>query len=320
MSDVTIFSGNVILFSKLLSERVQGMMNKKNRVCVVGSINMDVVTTTRKMPKQGETVLGKDFRTYPGGKGANQAVAASRLGSDVTLIGAVGDDVFGHDLLTHLSEEGIRTEGITVIPNVPTGVANIILTNNDNRIIVAPGANHHVTPEVVKQHRKLIEQSDVVLLQLEIPLETIAYTVDLAYELGNDIILNPAPFQTLPEHILRKVTYLTPNETEAEAMGLTKLDIDIKHKIVMTLGERGVHFMKDDMMIPAFSVPVVDTTGAGDTFNGAFAHQLANKQPIEQIIRRANAASALSVTKMGAQGGMPTALEVEQFLTMYPKS
>ncbi|HEY4600250.1 MAG TPA: ribokinase [Cerasibacillus sp.] len=296
------------------------MVEKKNRVCVVGSINMDVVMTTKKMPAQGETVLGEQFATYPGGKGANQAVAAARLGSEVTMIGAVGDDVFGHDLINHLKKEGIHSEGVMVIQNEPTGVANIILSNNDNRIIVAPGANHQLTPDVVKQHRQLIEQSDVVLLQLEIPLETIAYTVDLAHACGIDVILNPAPFQALPGELLHKVTYVTPNETEAEAMHVHKLDVQLQHKIVMTLGEQGVHIIKNDELIPAFTVPVVDTTGAGDTFNGAFANQLARSQPLDCAVRMANAASALSVTKMGAQGGMPTAYDVEQFLTTYSKS
>lgn len=295
------------------------MVKKKNRVCVVGSINMDVVMTTKKMPIQGETVLGEQFATYPGGKGANQAVASARLGSDVTMIGAVGDDVFGHDLINHLKREGIHSEGIMIIQDVPTGVANIIVSNNDNRIIVAPGANYHITPAVVKQHQQLIEQSDVVLLQLEIPLETVVYTVNLAHEYGVDIILNPAPYQSIPEEILHKVTYLTPNETEAEAMRVQKMDNQLQQKMVITLGKQGVHIIKNDELIPAFNVPVVDTTGAGDTFNGAFANQLAQSQPLDQAVRMANAASALSITKKGAQGGMPTASEVEQFLKTYLK-
>ena len=159
---------------------------------------MDLTVQTSIMPKQGETVLGDHFATYPGGKGANQAVAAARLGADVRLLGAIGDDDFGANLLSHLREEGINTASVSIQENVSTGTATIILSNQDNRIIVAPGANRMVTPDYIKEHLHVIKESDIILTQLEIPVDTITYLASLSEELKVPMILNPAPYQPLP--------------------------------------------------------------------------------------------------------------------------
>ncbi|WP_163971160.1 ribokinase [Oceanobacillus halotolerans] len=291
-------------------------MTKQATVCVIGSINMDLTITTTKMPKQGETVLGGDFATYPGGKGANQAVAAARLGANVHMIGAVGQDEFGTSLLNHLKTEGIHVDGIVSSNEASTGVANIILSEQDNRIIVASGANKTVSPELVDQYQELIKQSDMVLLQLEIPIETVLHTVELASSYGVPVIVNPAPYQELPDALLKGATYVTPNEIEAQAMQEHSGIQSILDKQIITKGEHGVDYIDggQQFTIPSFQVEVRDTTGAGDTFNGALARSLGEGASLKEAIYKANAAAAISVTKVGAQGGMPTKEEVEKFI------
>ncbi|WP_373893659.1 ribokinase [Virgibacillus sp. CBA3643] len=291
-------------------------MKKESTVCVVGSINMDLTIATSKMPQKGETILGGPFATYPGGKGANQAVAAARVGASVNMIGAVGDDAFGSTLLGHLKNEGINVEGITMTDEAATGIANIILSENDNRIIVALGANNLVLPELVDKHRQLIKDSNVVLMQLEIPMETVLRTLKIAGEYGIPVVLNPAPYQSLPDELLMESAFFTPNEIEAEAMKQAPLFDSIRKKLIVTKGNEGVAFYDDgaDQFVPGFSVDVNDTTGAGDTFNGAFVASLGRGLPIDEAVQFANAAAALSVTKVGAQGGMPTKREVEAFI------
>lgn len=287
------------------------------RVCVVGSINMDMVTTTRKIPMQGETVMGENFKTYPGGKGANQAVAAAKLGADVTMIGAVGDDASGKSLMSHFELAKVGRDGIQVIPNVSTGVATIILSDNDNRIIVAPGANNEVTPELVKRASDQLLNSDIIILQFEIPMETIEFTVDFASKHGIPVIINPAPYADMSKEILNKVTYLTPNDVELAAMKQATSIDPIKNKLIVTRGDQGVQFIGvsgDLENVPSYNVEVKDTTGAGDTFNGALATELARTNHLERSIKFANAAAALSIQRLGAQGGMPTRAEVEQFI------
>src|SRR5699024_3282135 len=173
-------------------------MNNQPRVCVVGSINMDLVTTTKKMPEQGETILGENFATYPGGKGANQAIAAARLGADVYMIGAVGDDDFGKTLRTHFEEEGVFLDGMEAFEDLSTGIATIILSENDNRIIVAAGANNKVTPDFIESKLEIILNSDIILLQFEIPMEKVEYVVRVADEHDIPVIVNPATFRTVP--------------------------------------------------------------------------------------------------------------------------
>lgn len=288
----------------------------KSKVCVIGSINMDLTVETDKVPAKGETVLGKNFAEYPGGKGANQAVAAARLGADVHMIGAVGADTFGETLLSHLQREKVNISGIEKLEGTSSGIANIIVSDNDNRIIVAPGANAFVTPQVVEKYMQLIIDSDVIVMQLEIPIETVVYALNIAAKYNIPAIVNPAPFQQLPEVIYEKSAYLTPNEIELK--GIEK-DVDItsiKEKLIITRGDEGVEYFSGDTKrkVRALSVEVKDTTGAGDTFNGALAMKIAGGAPLEEAILFANAAAAISVTKVGAQGGMPDRKEVENFL------
>lgn len=291
-------------------------MGKRTTVCIVGSINMDLTIMTEKVPMQGETVLGNSFATYPGGKGANQAVAAARLGADVNMIGAVGNDPFGRELLEHLKTEEINIEGIMPDSENPTGIANIILSEDDNRIIVASGANMDVDAVLVDKHLQLIKQSDVVLLQLEIPMETVVYTLEVAREYDVPVIVNPAPYQDFPQGVLTGFAYVTPNEIEAEAMKADPLYDSMHQKIIMTQGDKGVQYVENgaEQFLLGYSVSVKDTTGAGDTFNGAFAAEIGAGASVTEAVKFANAAAALSVTKVGAQGGMPTRQEVEQFI------
>ncbi len=291
-------------------------MDNKPVVTVVGSINMDLTITTMTMPLQGETVLGNDFAIYPGGRGANQAVAASRLGADVNMIGAIGEDTFGTTLMKQLRTEGINVNGIRIDSKKPTGIANIILSEDDNRIIVAPGANKHVNTELVDKQREIIAHSDVLLLQLEIPMETVIHTLKIASEYNVPVIVNPAPYQYLPEILLTSIAYLTPNEIEVTAMKDNPLFKSIQEKLIITQGENGVAFYDngEKQFLPSYQVEVKDTTGAGDTFNGALAMEIGVGTSIQKAVEFANAAATLSVTKVGAQGGMPTRQEVEQFI------
>lgn len=288
----------------------------KSKVCVIGSINMDLTVETDKVPAKGETVLGKNFAENPGGKGANQAVAAARLGADVHMIGAVGADTFGETLLSHLQREKVNISGIEKLEGTSTGIANIIVSDNDNRIIVAPGANAFVTPQVVEKYKQWIIDSDVIVMQLEIPIETVIYALNIAAENNIPAIVNPAPFQQLPEVIYEKSAYLTPNEIELKGMEKDVEITSIKEKLIITRGDEGVEYFSGDTKrkVPAFSVEVKDTTGAGDTFNGALAMKIAGGAPLEEAILFANAAAAISVTKVGAQGGMPDRKEAENLL------
>ncbi|MFS0671812.1 ribokinase [Ornithinibacillus sp. 179-J 7C1 HS] len=291
-------------------------MQKKIHITVVGSINMDLTVTTDRMPDKGETVLGKEFATYPGGKGANQAVAAQRLGALVHLIGAVGDDRFGNALLANIRAEGIDTTGVEVKEEIATGTATIILSEQDNRIIVAPGANSYVTPDLIAKHESIIQNSDVVILQLEIPLVTIQLVTRLANEYHVPVIINPAPYHALPEEVYESATFLTPNEGEAEEMAKHISFDEIRGKLIITKGSTGTVYFEEEneKLVPAYEVTVKDTTGAGDTFNGALAVQVGLGATREEAIRFANAAAGLSVTEIGAQKGMPTREQVLEFM------
>lgn len=297
------------------------------KITVIGSINMDLVTSTNKIPKVGETVLGHSFHTIPGGKGANQAVAAARLGADVTMIGAVGDDSFGQPLLDHLTNQGINTKSIMKVNGTSTGIASIIVSEADNSIIVVPGANNHITPELIEKHEDKIINSNILLLQLEIPLESVIRAVELAKKHGIRTILNPAPIQKLPKELLEMVDYLTPNEHEqallfASVDGTEQELENIKEKCIVTKGAKGVMIYNncEKIEIPSIQVEAVDTTGAGDSFNGALATALCEGLDIEEACRFANVVGAISVTKLGAQTGMPTKKEVEEFLHIHKSS
>lgn len=287
-------------------------------ITVIGSINVDMVTTTALVPEQGQTVAGKDFQIKPGGKGANQAVAAARLGADVNMIGKVGQDAHGEEMLRVLTEENVTASMVEAAPGVSTGTANIIVSNQDNRIIVVPGANHEVTPAYVERFTEEILKSDLVLVQFEIPLETVRYILDLCSKHKIPVVVNPAPAAELPDEYWRKATYITPNETEAAQL-FSKPDAELRQKLIITKGEHGVIYYENDRekQLPAYTVQPVDTTGAGDTFNGAFCVALSEGKSVEAAIDFANAAAALSIQKFGAQAGMPTHNEVLQFIEKY---
>ncbi|MGM0876471.1 MAG: ribokinase [Bacillota bacterium] len=293
---------------------------KKPKITVIGSINMDLVTKTNTIPKVGETVKGEHFFTIPGGKGANQAVAAARLGAEVTLVGCLGDDAFGGELKQHLKDQGVFVDNLLTVPSISTGVASITLSDGDNSIIVIPGANHFLTPEVVKYHENLIAKSDVVLLQLEIPLESVIEAVELAKKHEVPVILNPAPIQKLPKTIVLQADYITPNEHEQEML-LSTFSVEelsqVKEKCIVTKGSKGVMlYQNGEQLIPSYKVSAVDTTGAGDAFNGALAVSLSKGASLKEACQFANAVAAISVTKLGAQSGMPTLKEVEKFISL----
>lgn len=293
----------------------------KPKILVIGSINMDLVTQTNTLPKVGETVMGEHFFTVPGGKGANQAVAASKLGAEVTLLGCVGDDAFGNELKQHLQNQGVHINDIQTISDTSSGVASITLSEGDNSIIVVPGANLKLTPTLVHQHEQLIAHADILLLQLEIPLESVVKATELAQQHKVPVILNPAPMQKLPESLILQATYITPNEHELKSL-LSNTNLspeeteDLKAKCIVTKGSKGIQLYQDgeEQMISGYQVEAVDSTGAGDTFNGALAVSLSNGRRLLEASQFANAAAALSVTKLGAQSGMPTKEEVEAFL------
>ncbi len=301
-------------------------------IVVVGSINMDLVSRVQHLPAPGETVTGIDFQTHPGGKGANQAVAAGRLGCPVQLIGRVGDDQFGEELRQHLGEAGVDTSAVHHVPG-SSGVATILVSSaGENSIVVTPGANAALTPSELDRHLDLLGGASLVLTQLEIPLPTIVRLAELCQQVGAPLMLDPAPAIPLPEGLLASCTWITPNETEAafyiqpqppsppamlrafRSLGATG--------VILKLGARGVYLGTPDgqeIAQPAFPVEPVDTTAAGDAFNGAFAAALLlrGESPAASA-RFASAAAAISVTRHGAQPSMPSMEEVERFLEQYP--
>ncbi|MCP9758727.1 ribokinase [Aquitalea sp. S1-19] len=291
------------------------------KLVVVGSINMDLVALAPRFPAPGETLSGERFATFPGGKGANQAVAASRLGAEVVMVGCVGSDLFGRDLVAGLNKEGVDTRHVHTIEGVASGVACITVSGAENNIIVIAGANHALTPEHVAAAEAEIAAADVVLTQLEVPLAVVAATAALAKKHGVPLILNPAPAVHLPPALLDEVSYLTPNEHELSIVmdaGSTPFPDMLERlpgKVVMTKGEHGAyHVAADGSFVhqPGFTVSAVDTTGAGDTFNAALATYL--PLGLKPAMRMACAAAALSVTRLGAQGGMPQQDELDAFL------
>lgn len=307
-------------------KQVNSMSAEQIKIVVVGSINMDMVTRSDRFPKKGETITGIDFSQLPGGKGANQAVACARLGAQVTMVGAVGSDHTGQALVEHLKQEQIDTTYIQVCPEVTTGMAQITVSEDDNHIIIVPGANHALTKEHIHAAEAQIKQADLMIVQLEVPLDIVQYAASLATEHGVKIILNPAPAQPLPQSLLKHIDYITPNETElveltgeAEAQkGMNELISKSGGTVIVTLGSEGACFMQasEDGLtkVVGQKAKVVDTTGAGDTFNGALAVALAKESDLKKAVDFANHAAALSVTKFGAQSGMPTYQEVVQRL------
>lgn len=291
---------------------------KQPIITVIGSINMDMVTSTKVFPQQGETVLGESFATIPGGKGANQAVAAARLGANVRMIGRVGDDPSGSALKQELKKNGIVCDSVEPVTDSSSGIATILLSEQDNRIIVTPGANKHVTPAYVDMFHKEILASDLVLLQLEIPLETVEHILDLCSTYSIPVILNPAPAQEIQYDKWQEATYITPNESEMVALfgEMALQEHALREKLIVTRGKDGASFFtgQQEVCVTGYLVESVDTTGAGDTFNGALAVAIAEGKSIEEAVRFANAAAALSVQAFGAQGGMPSRKLVTDFM------
>ena len=289
-------------------------------ITVVGSINMDLMVKTAKIPEEGETLLGEEFSTSPGGKGANQAVAAARLGGKVQMIGCVGKDVFGQALTEHLHNENIDVSNISISTDEPTGVANVILSKGDNRIIVIPGANYDLTRAKIDQLIETIKCSDLVIIQLEILPETVRVVVQLCHEFSVPVILNPAPAHDFDMELLSYVDFLTPNETECKQIFKMEMNEALKkypNKLIVTLGKDGARYFDGNtyIKIPAFMTNAIDTTGAGDTFNGALAYALVQKYTLKDAIAFANAAASFAVEKIGAQSGMPSKEEVDKRLT-----
>jgi ribokinase len=300
------------------------------RVVVVGSSNTDMVVKMPRIPAPGETMLGGDFFMVAGGKGANQVVACARLGADTTFIARVGSDVFGDRAIATIGAAGVHTNYIARDAEAPSGVALILVdAQGQNAIGVAPGANMRLTPEDVRAALPAIEAADVVVLQLEIPLETVSCAIGLAKEREKIVILNPAPAAKVPEGFLRGVDVLTPNAVEAAMLVGRECDgsVDCAQAaralleegvgaVVVTLGEKGALAATPDRIqeIPPRRVKAVDTTAAGDCFTGALACALGEGRELGQAVYFANAAAALSVTRMGAQTSIPTRQEVEAFI------
>ncbi len=296
---------------------------------MLGSLNMDLVIAAPRMPVMGETIFGKGFMTSPGGKGANQAVAASRLGGEVAMIGCVGDDLFGRELVENLRANLVAAENVRMLKEVPTGVAVITVVNGDNCIILDSGANHSVKPQDITPMESLIKSADILLLQLEIPLETVEKAVEIAVRNGVKVILNPAPALNLPVELLKRVDVLTPNESECEyitgvecgtveAAGKAAeclLEKGIK-QVAVTMGAKGVVYNAGKRIVHK-GVPMVkaiDTTAAGDSFSGALAVALSNDKDMDEAIEFANTVATLTVTKKGAQNSLPYLKDVRAWL------
>lgn len=302
----------------------------KPLITVIGSSNVDLIVKLPRFPKPGETVLGGQFYKAQGGKGANQAVAAARAGANVCFISRVGNDDFGKSTLLSYSKDGITIDHVSVDNTLPTGVAVIYVdAHGENTIGLAEGANAALTPEQVRRAASVISLSKLLLLQLEIPFETVKESILLARKANVPVILNPAPAQPIDSEILKNVSILTPNEIEAEFLTGISLTTDdaIKHAaqqlrsrgvhtVIITLGSRGVYVSteRENLFIPGFQVEAADTTAAGDVFNGTLAVAIAEGKKLIDAIRFANAAAALSVTKLGAQTSAPRREEIDEFL------
>jgi ribokinase len=302
----------------------------KPKIVVIGSSNTDMVVKVPNIPAPGETILGSDFMTIPGGKGANQAVAAVRAGAAVTFIACVSDDAFGKQSVENYHKEGIDTSCIKIQPGIHSGIALInVAVDGENSISVAPGANSHLLPEDIIKARNVFDGAGAVLVQLEIPMETVSAVAHIAGEFGVPLILNPAPGAKLLQGLLNKVSVITPNETEAALLTGTKevnedtipamakelYDLGIE-TVILTLGSRGVYLISSEFrgMIPGYSVKAVDTTAAGDVFNGALATALSQNKNVREAIDFAQQAAAISVTRMGAQPSAPYLKEIREYI------
>ncbi len=302
----------------------------QNGIVVIGSANMDLVARSPRFPLPGETMFGEQFAMFPGGKGANQAVASAKLGGNVHFVGKMGNDLFRDNLSSSMRHDGVRLNHLMVDNTTPTGVAIITVSKTgENEIIVISGSNMKLMPADLEKHRAVFGSASVTLLQLEIPLPTVAAAVRLAKQHGHQVILNPAPARKLPKSILQQIDILTPNKIEiqllagmavedqksAECAARKLLSMGVRN-VIITLGRRGSLLVNAGTteLFPSYSVKAVDTTAAGDAFNGGLAFALAQQQSLEQAIRFASGVAAYSVTKLGAQCSMPTSRELKRFL------
>ena len=296
------------------------------KIVVVGSVNMDLAVSSKRIPKMGETIMGQKISYLPGGKGFNQAVAASRLSANVSLIGCVGTDSFSDVLVKQMSLEGLNTMGIKRDKEI-TGIATIFKAEGNNSIIVVPGVNNNCDEKFIEANMGLIQNAEVLVTQFEIPEEAVRCALKIAKESKVCTIVNPAPARKIDDETLEYTDFITPNETEFEfIVGQDLSDLDVlkyemlkwqrnyKTRLIVTRGQHGVSYVEDDIVItvPSELVTTIDRTGAGDTFNGAFACCIAEKIEIYEAIKFANKAAGLSVTKFGAQAGMPTIREMEE--------
>jgi ribokinase len=314
---------------KLNLESVSQKKQKNSRILVVGSSNTDMVIKTRHLPRPGETVLGGSFFMNPGGKGANQAVAIARLGGQIAFICKTGSDIFGHQSHQLFEEEGIDTSYVFSDSNSPSGVALITVDENaENCIVVASGANANLSPADLAKVEEAIDVADFVLLQLEIPIETVAFVAEMASAKNKKVILNPAPAQVLSNQLLQNLYIITPNETEAELISGIKIsdqdsaekaakkivELGVNH-VIITLGSKGAFVYGDGVceIVAARTVKAIDTTAAGDIFNGALVVALAENRSLIDAVQFACKAAAISVTRIGAQSSAPYRNELDIF-------
>lgn len=304
------------------------MNDKMKNILVIGSINMDMVIHAPRLPELGETIIGNGFATIPGGKGANQALAAARLGGNVKIIAAVGRDIYGNALIENLKCNHIDCEGI-VVTDGPTGIAAITVCNGDNQIIVDKGANEKLSADIIDENIELVKWADIVVLQMEMPQSTVLHAAKLAKQYGAKVLLNPAPMQDMMPEILDYVDILVPNQHEAQQILGMKvhtyeeqeeavrqlLNMGI-NQVVITLGSKGsiYNIGTEIRRQEIFETDVVDTTAAGDSFIGGFCVALCQGNPIDEAITYATAISALTVSKAGASTSLPTKNEVDEFL------
>ena len=301
------------------------------KITISGSSNTDLIMQVDKTPGPGETIIGKQFTVTPGGKGANQAIAAARTGGDVSFIGCIGKDVFGKLAIEKLDKANIDTSCIYGNSDTPSGMALVYVdANGENSISIAPGSNFELSPQNIDESLDRLSNTKIILTQLEIPIETVERAAQLARKRGITFILDPAPAASLNNNLMGNVDIITPNETEAEMLtGIAlnneknlKSACEDLHKqgvktIIITLGSRGTFLSDSDysQLIPTYKVDPIDTTGAGDIFNGALARKLSDNIDIIEAIKFANAAAAISVTKLGAQASAPKKSEIDAFLS-----
>lgn len=304
-----------------------------NQLVVLGSVNADHVLQVPSFPRPGETLHGRNYQVIPGGKGANQAVAAARLNADTGFIACVGDDAFGINIRESFKLDGINISGVKMQPNCPTGIAMIQVSDSgENSICISAEANAKLTAQVIESDLANIGAANYLLMQLETPIDGIIKAAQFAKENRTNVILNPAPARELPDTLLACVDVITPNETEAQVLtGITvnddqsaQLAANELHKkgieiVLITLGAKGVWLSQNGrgVLIPGFKVDATDTTAAGDTFNGALVTGLLEDMPLESAIKFAHAAAAISVTRFGAQTSIPTRKEVDAFLAQH---